>query len=442
MKKITKIFLSAFIIILCVSNIVFAVEDFNFVFDSNVVLDGTVNSDQNEENGIMPISEEIPEEWLRTLPEEESDISSLDDILESGEKVNISEAVYGDVYASGTTVEINSEIVDGNIYVIGNTVKINSKNVSGNVYVIGNTVEINSENIIGNVFAISENLKISGQVSLYLYAISDDMEISGIVSGVYAISNKFTLVENAEIIRDLKLASSEVNINGVVDRNISLNSENTNIGENALVYGKLVYNGNLNGNLDKIYGETEKYEIETPKEPSTKDTITTKVIDLITKSIVALIFIIIMVAVSKNTTSQFSKMKVGDYIKDIFIGLAVLIFTPVLAVCISLTIIGIPFAIIGILIYAVAIYLSITFLSFEISKLLLKENASKPKIIGVALLVYVCFNIVELVPGIGGLIKFFAILIGISAELKLIFRKKDKKEENKEEVKNEEDKLN
>lgn len=411
MKKLTKITLILCAIILFITNVVLATEDSDLFPNQNVVLDGTqdmVNSEQNEENGIMPISEEIPEEWLRSTSLEGNFVPNDGDMFLAEESIEINQRVYGDLYLFGKNVEINSEDIDGNIFVIG------------------------------------EKIKISGQISSYIIALGDSIEISGTASGIYAISNSFTLTEGSQVIRDLKIISDEINIDGIVNRNVSVISENINMGINSAIYGKLLYDGNLKGNKNAIFGETVKYEIENDEEKDIQKRDENKELfsnikDILLKCITALIFIAIISLITKNEKPQLEEMKIEDYIKDIFIGLGILVAIPILAVILFFTIIGIPFAIIGIMIYAIFVYLAKPFLCYEIARVLLKDSNSKAKTICGAVLVFFIIEILGCINIIGGLINVCAKLLGIAIELKFLSNKKDLKDK-KENIEKVEDK--
>ena len=420
MKKVTKSVVILAIAILFASNMAFAVEtpNLNIVFDQTALEELKNSEDQDAslidtENGIMPISEDalengeenpIPEEWLRDVDETDED----DDF-----EIDESEQYFGDMFKTEENLKIEQD-------------------VDGDVFVIAKSLEITSDAVIdGNVFIIAEDLKISGTVYSYVYAVANNIEVTGIVNGMYAVAkNKITISEDAEIIKDLKLVGEEININGMVERNVLIASGNVNLGEGSTIYGKFTYSGILNGNTEGIYGETIKYEItdgEEKEEPTVKEIIIADIIDVVIKAIIALIFIALIVGISKSNKSKFDNMKPIDYVKDLLIGISFVIVVPIVAIILMFTLIGIPFALIILAIYIVILYLALTFLSFEIAKAILKESNSKLKTIGVAVLVYIGLEILSLIPVCGGIIGFFATLLGISAELKIFKKNKEEK---------------
>jgi len=123
------------------------------------------------------------------------------------------------------------------------------------------------------------------------------------------------------------------------------------------------------------------------------------------------------------------KMHIVDYLKDIGIGFLYFCMIPIVSVILMITVIGLPIGIFGLLLYFIAIYISIPITSIEISKLVLKENGTKVKSIFIALLIFVVFKIVKYIPIIGDIIRLLAILFGIRIIVKTILNKRPKKAE-------------
>ena len=150
--------------------------------------------------------------------------------------------------------------------------------------------------------------------------------------------------------------------------------------------------------------------------------------DFIIQIVTALAVIALIVYVS---TYKYEKkeIQVVDYLKDIGIGFLYFCMIPIVSVILMITVIGLPIGIFGLLLYFIAIYISIPITSIEISKLVLKENGTKVKSIFIALLIFVVFKIVKYIPIIGDIIRLLAILFGIRIIVKTILNKRPKKAE-------------
>ena len=132
--------------------------------------------------------------------------------------------VYSDMYLFDGNVEV-SQVVDGNVFVYGGTVKVTGA-ISGNLFVIAENLDIGEDAIIqGSVFALA-----------------NDITISGIVSDVYSMSNNFNLEEKAIVSRNIYVMSGATNLSGQVSRDAYISTRDLSFGENA----KEVIKGDLN----------------------------------------------------------------------------------------------------------------------------------------------------------------------------------------------------
>ena len=203
------------------------------------------------ENGleVMPISED-PEatseqsDLAEQTPENTNEEQPIDESA-SEEETQETNMKTEDVYLSGDNIVIDYP-VDGNVFVMANSLTISSQ-VAGDVFVCSKNVTIDQTSYIsGNLFAVSNNL-----------------EISGIVYDVYSLSKNIT-INNGYIYRDLKSVSEKFNFYGTVGRNAFVNSSSISFTDsenstNGLVYGNFNYSssseieipeGSVSGNVN------------------------------------------------------------------------------------------------------------------------------------------------------------------------------------------------
>lgn len=390
MKKSLKIFAAVFItIILLATTIVLATETTN-----ETVLEGTsdfVETETNEEAGIMPISENYEDDYMSVG----NNIAGYDetDIWRMENRTELSNSIKGDLYIMSNSANISSDIIEGNAFIMADNV-----NISGNIY--------------GSVFIMANHVEISGKLE-----------------NAYIMANTVNIAETAEVERDIKSGANTFNLKGIIYRNLSVAANNINIDENISginVFGKLDYNGKLNANESQIAGEiteVELPEIEINKTAVVVSTFT----DFVVKIITALVVIALIVYIS-NYKYENKDIKPVEYVKDIAWGVLYLIMIPVISVVLMITIIGIPLGIVGFILYFLSLYIAIPVTSIEISNLILKENNTKIKNIFVALAIFVGFKIIGYIPSIGELIRFLAVLFGLRTIIKAILNKRPKKE--------------
>ena len=153
--------------------------------------------DQAAENAIMPISEDV----------EGSDVAETP--IQPRSKDNNFKK--GDVYLAGDDITIDY-IVDGNLFVIAETVTINSQ-IGGDAFICAGTVNVEEQGyIFSNLFACAENIN-----------------ISGVVYDVYAMTNDITI--NGYIYRDIRVGANSLNINGTIGRNAFVDAKEINFAQ-------------------------------------------------------------------------------------------------------------------------------------------------------------------------------------------------------------------
>lgn len=173
------------------------------------------NEVTNEDVSVNPISED-PE---ATTSEETAQETTSEDNFKRG-----------DVYLTGDSVTIDY-VVDGNLFVFANSLTINSQ-IGGDVFVVANSVNVGEQ----------------GYVFSNLFALSNDVTISGIVYDLYTSSNNVTI--NGYIYRDIRVTSNSLNINGIVGRNAYVKTNAINFATGSTEENQITSNGIISGDLN------------------------------------------------------------------------------------------------------------------------------------------------------------------------------------------------
>lgn len=412
MKKVSKLFfVIAIISMLLLSNCSYATETKNALVENtaeaNMVIDNTLDelytSDPNagimlinEEDGVMPINEEV-----------------------------------GTLYSE--------EYVESDVFLINTSISYN-KNVNGNVYLMGKDIEISSSWINGNVFVMGQHITIRGAISGSVYAMGEtvNIETEG-VGTVYVLAEYLNLGNNANIVNDLKASADTVNINGNVYRELYIGARSVNVSDTSeyLAKGKVYYSDSCEDasgkleNIQVVKTEDSQEVEEKVKFAITGATIKSQIINIIS----AVLVIAVIYFIVKNRNIEPEGLSVNSIFKSLGIGLSWLIFTPIVALVLLCTIVGIPLSIILITLYIVALYISVPVASLNLGKLISNKLSQSKSImiIVISALVYVAVELISIIPIIGGVIKFLVVLYGLETLMKTILSK-DKKVEKKEEV--------
>ena len=337
-----------------------------------------------------------------------------------------------DVYLVGDNVTIDY-IVDGNLFVFANTVTINSQ-IGGDAFICANKVIVEDQ----------------GYIFSNLFTVSQDVEIKGVVYDVYAVSNNLS-VQEGYIYRDLRVSCNNLTITGTVGRNafvncsniaFSTNDTNTESDEessNRSTTG--VINGNLNYSSKNeisipegaVYGEANFNKVIANNDSTIKDYILSIGTFIATVLIIWLACLWIAPKFLDNTRNLVSKKTLP------VIGIGLL--TPIVTVIISIILfmIGITapigFITLGILFILLAISKSIFTISINnliCNRFKIEKTAG---ILGSLIASSAVLYLIGLIPYVGSIVNFIAIVIGLgiivySVPVKF---KKEKKEKNEKE---------
>ncbi len=288
----------------------------------------------------------------------------------------------------------------------------------------------------GDYFAAAEKVIISGTVNGDLYAGAGEVLIDGTVNGDALVGGGMIKILGT-IEQDLRAGGGEVTLNGTIGRNASIGSGNLTFSSESIIYGNLVLgtgNANISGNLDgdltvgtgqltisgpikgnvkagagnitltdkaiingdltywsesdatiatgsSILGETIKKqppqqfskEVDKLKSKAPKMKLGTSLIGLFSHLLVGLLII----ALFPKLPSNLNKIIDQKPWESLGWGLMILFFTPIVAILLLITVIGIPLGFLAILAYATIIFLSKTVVAFWLGSTLAKHINKK-----------------------------------------------------------------
>lgn len=324
--------------------------------------------------------------------------------------------------------------------------------VNGDSAIAGTLVDIIG-NINGLGFIAGETVNINGNLD-YGFIAGDEINVSGTIEkNIYAAGNNINITKDATIKQDLFLAGSTITINNknsrdikaiadkiiikegtIITGNIDLNTTNLIIENNVTIKGELKYNEDAKTSVNENaqIGQTETYKIKENTEIDTNEILAT-ILNMV------VVFLVITILIPKTFEKQERiYQNKNNYFKNIGIGFLLLLCTPVIALMLLISNIGVSLGLILTTIYIVAIYLSFIITGFIIGDLLLvkllklKTNNYLTGIIGIILL-----EILTVIPVLGTIITILAIPLGLATIWNLIQTEEDinKKAKNIKEAK-------
>ena len=327
-----------------------------------------------------------------------------DDFYVGARTINIDGTVNGDLWAAGNIVTLNG-VVKGGVVCIGQTVII-SADIGRAMRVAGQTVSI-SGNIDGDLIVGGTDVYIASTASIQgdLIFGAENIYIDGVIVG------------------DVKGSGKVVTIGAETEGSVDLNVESLTILPAANIEDDLVYTSEKEADIQsgaQIGGKTkhnpppleEKSRKASPFAPFSG--VLGKVIGFLMAVLTG--FIIILLAPRRLTSiTDYMRSKIGP---SAGWGAVVLFATPIAAIIICITIVGIPIGLIALALYGIALYLAQIPVGLLIGRLILSRFRSvdgKAMMVAALALGLLVISLLTLIPYVGFVIRVAVILFGLGA---------------------------
>jgi cytoskeletal protein CcmA (bactofilin family) len=325
---------------------------------------------------------------------------------------------------------------------VGGEVNLTAE-VAGDAFLAGGRVTTAAE-VKGDLVAAGGEVSIGGGVGDDLYAAGGQVQVDAIVTGNARVAGGDVTVGPATVIAGaltakggrvrfegnahqyLRASGGSVFIDGVVQGDAEVDAEEITIGPNTRITGKLVARSPRQPEIPagaQIVGGVEYSQAEVGHVISAHETETGSVEHGIGSFLWMLgVFVagaLFMVAFPAYST-RAAKWIGQEPLRSLGLGFVILVSLPVLTVLLLFTIVGIPLALIVLMLYLLLLFLGwVTAAMFVGQKLLGLLRSDGPETTARRLLALlaavVALWLVGFVPVLGFWVKFAALLLGIGA---------------------------
>ncbi len=336
--------------------------------------------------------------------------------------------------STGNQTSLSSDkTTNGSYYAAGNTVDINGT-VKGDVFCAGQNVTINGP-VEGDVICAAQNITINGAVSGNVRLAAQTVNLNGSIGrNASVLSQMLVTSKDSAITGELMAQSATITLNGTVGGETYGNAQQLTV--NGSIGGKVRFAAEtvainsaakLNDGLE--YTSSQKADIKAgaviagdtkqtiPKAPENKPQGTQ------TAFLAGFLFSVLSAFVLGALLLWFAPRFVAGASATasrpgftLLLGFAALVLTPIAAVMVMFTIIGIPAGVLGLVAWGVALYLSRIIAALAFGTVLYRmlnkgKRAFRPYFAGALgiLVAYLIFAI----PFIGGFAAFLAVLYGL-----------------------------
>lgn len=323
-----------------------------------------------------------------------------EDLFIFGNTIIIDGTVNGDVFAFGQTITINGDI-DGSATVAGQTITFNG-DVSRGARIAGQTLSING-NIGRDLMAAGASLNVSGtsEIGKSLFVASNSAQINGrVVDGIRGSLEELTIADG-------------------VGGDVRVNVNNLTITSTANITGDVIYTSKNEANIQtgsRVGGTVTRHEPAVDKEPTFFTGIAGTVVGKVLGFFMIFLIGIIVILVAPRQVALLTKSLRARPAHSLGWGAVILFVTPVAALIVMFTVIGIPLGLITLALLGISIYLAQIPVALLIGWLILRSSReldSRGFMIGALALGLFLLLLLRLIPFVSWLFTLFIVLFGL-----------------------------
>ena len=263
-----------------------------------------------------------------------------DDLYIGGADIVIDGTVNGDVWAAGNNITING-VVNGSVVLVGQTIIVNG-DITGSAKLVGTNTNVYG-NIGGDLIAGGSYLTIGSKAAIgrdFVFG-AGIARIDGLVDG------------------NIKGGGGDISLAGTVAGDIELDVDTLTVDATADIQGNLTYTSENEVNIAsgaRIMGTTTQQMPEV-KESAKAAPFAGVVGNIIAYLMTLLTGIVIVLLAPRKAVTIAATLRQKPWLS---LGWGAIVFfaTPLAALVVLITVVGIPVALISLTLYALAIYLS------------------------------------------------------------------------------------
>jgi hypothetical protein len=332
------------------------------------------------------------------------------------------------------------EVINDDLYIGANTITIDGT-VGGDIWAGARTIFISGP-VKGSIMAVAQTIIISGDIEHAIRVAGEKINISGNVAGDLFVAGSEINIENtAHIKGDILLGAGVINIDGIVDGDIKgggdkiiISNEvggDINLEVNVLtilstadIKGSLTYTGENRAVIQtgaQIAGTTIHKLPEAEKEQSKTfplalfSSIKTKFIGFLMALITGLLIILIapkrLLSIAESIHTRPGPSAGW--------GSLILFITPIAAIIVCITIIGLPVGLIALALWGMAMYLAQIPFSLFLGQWIISHfgevKNSRGFLIGALAVGLLTIRLLTLIPYVGFFIILAVTLFGLGA---------------------------
>ena len=322
---------------------------------------------------------------------------------------------------SGDIVTIASgEVIDGDLYVAGGTIIIDST-INGDLIAAGRTIMVNGT-VNGSIIAAGQTININGEVSHAVRIIGETLNIGGTIGRDLLVAGReFSMTSTSEIGGDLLLGADTARIDGLIKGDINSGVNSLTVASTANIQGKLNYISKKEANIQSGAQIRGTITHKLPDVPDVKKRLGAgRLWWIVIGFLMAFVLGIIVVLLAPRRVKAVTESIRTHPWASLGWGAVILISTPIVALIVCITVIGLPLGLIALVLYAIAIYLTQLFVGLLIGQLIIgafRRVETKAALVGALALGLAILRLLKLIPFVGFFFVLATVLFGLGAIL-------------------------
>jgi len=337
------------------------------------------------------------------------------------------DTIKDDLYAAGKNTTIAGDIT-GDLLATGLNVFLGANSVGEDALAIGATV-----NVLSN---IKEDLRIAANKTIFAGTVGGDFVTASkeiqtlpqsVVEGNFlAFAGRAVL--NGEIKGDVRISGGEIFLNDKIGGDVNITAERIVMGPAAIIEGDFNYASGAQAEMSegaKVLGQTTYKAIDT-RPRAEKFLPTLWGTWLLIQFAVLFIGALIIHGLFRRISIKFVSTAIHQFGQGLLKGFLFAIAVPIAIAIVFITLVGIPFGIMGIAFYAIFLILASIYgpiiLGSAIYRLTNTDTevfvSWKTILLGVALSIVLSF-----IPYVGFLIKYALVLVALGSIYQVLFDK-------------------
>ncbi len=332
----------------------------------------------------------------------------------------------------GPTITIRSgETVDESLLASGESVNIDGT-VNGNLFAFARRIVIKGD-IKGDVFSFGQILDVDGTVEGSVYTWNQSVDVRGRVAhSVFVGAETLQLEPTGRVDADVLVGCGEMRLQGTVGRDVTAGCGSAEVrgevGRNLRAYTDqltLVAPGRVGGNLEARVDKKEHVQIEPgatvaghtevrlrakrPSRYTRPGFYLWQGIQLMAALVTGLLLFWLFPALFGVRLG-----KAGSLLQATGVGFLVLAATPVAAIIAGITLIGLPIALLGLVVWVAGLYLAKIFVAALVGRVMMRPPVGQlrpfvPALLMGLVIVFVASNL----PYLGGWVRLLVMLLGL-----------------------------